>query len=207
MVDLLAEFIEKNFPNVPRETISQLNLYLDLLEKWNKKINLVAKNCSREEIITRHLLDSLQLHEYIQAPNSIVTDLGSGGGFPGLVLAIAGHNCNLVEIITKKSVFLNEVISKLKLNSKVSNQDFRSLAGYKSDYLVSRAVSNISYLLNSCKAIISNSTVCLFLKSKYQAEEIKKLEKFWSFELKVHQNKFNSDGVIIQIEKLKEWEK
>lgn len=207
MVDSLSDLIQKNFPDVSRETITQFNLYLDYIEKWNAKINLLAKNCSREELITRHLLDSLQLIEYIKNSNALVTDLGSGGGFPGMVLAIAGINCNLVEINTKKTIFLKEIILKLKLQSNVLNQDFNTLGGYKSDYIVSRAVSNINYLLNASKSIISENTVCLFLKSKYQIEEVKELEKFWSFDLVIHQNKFNNDGVIIEIKKLKQWAK
>ncbi|WP_052646535.1 16S rRNA (guanine(527)-N(7))-methyltransferase RsmG [endosymbiont of Acanthamoeba sp. UWC8] len=207
MVDLLFELMEENFPNVPRETILQLNTYLNLVEKWNTKINLVSKNCPREELVTRHLLDSLQLIEYIDSPNALVTDLGSGGGFPGLVLAIAGNNCNLVEINTKKTIFLKEVVLKLNLKSKVLNQDFKTLTGYKSDYIVSRAVSNINYLLNASKAIVSEKTVCLFLKSKNQIKEIKELENSWSFDLAIHENKFDNDGVIIEIKKLKEWAK
>ncbi len=207
MADLLSHFIAENFIIVPRGTISKFNFYLDLIEKWNPKINLVSRNCTRDELICRHLLDSFQLISFINNHNSLITDLGSGGGFPGLVLSIAGYNCKLVEINTKKAIFLREAILKLKLDSEVLNQDFRSLSGYKTDYIISRAVSNINYLLNSSKAIISYKTVCLFLKSKYQTEEIEELKKFWSFELKIHKNKFNNDGVIIEIYKLKEWVK
>lgn len=101
--------------NVPREILDALKKYQSLTLKWNKTINLVSCNTEREFWV-RHILDSLQLMKYINNQNIHLIDVGSGGGFPGIVLSIAGiKNVTLVESDVRKSIFLLQA-SKISTN-------------------------------------------------------------------------------------------
>jgi 16S rRNA (guanine(527)-N(7))-methyltransferase RsmG len=207
MDNLLLELVNNNFSNVSRETIDKFSLYLDLLSHWNKEFNLVSRNTNENDLIVRHLLDSLQLKNYILNPNAKIVDLGSGAGFPGLVLAILGYQCILLEINEKKAAFLQEVCFQLKLKTKVVNKNFNTLSGFEAQYITSRAVSSLKDLFSSCSQIITPKTTCLILKSKKQLAEIDDITKFWSFKLQLHENLFNNEGVIIEISELNLWEK
>jgi 16S rRNA (guanine(527)-N(7))-methyltransferase RsmG len=205
MDNLLFKLTEKHFPNVSRETIEKLNVYLELILKWNQKINLISRRATKEEVVSRHLLDALQLINLLPSKEALITDLGSGAGIPGLVLAIAGYKCKLVEINQKKSAFIQEVISKLRLEAEVLNMDFTKLNGYKTDYVVSRAVTNVEELVDAAKNIITPESNFILLKGANQISEVEDIKKQWSFKLQVHQNTFNTNGIIIQISNLKEW--
>ena len=98
----------RHISNVSRETFEKLIAYAELLLKWQSKINLVGKN-TISDLWDRHMLDSIQLNKWIPNETNIITDFGSGAGFPGLVLAIVcGKTVHLIEASKKKSAFLRE---------------------------------------------------------------------------------------------------
>ena len=106
--------------DVSRETLQKMKDFLQILLEWNQKINLVSKNAEKE-LETRHLLDSLQLIDYIRDDAKLLVDIGSGSGFPGIVLAIASQEkfpmlkIVLIESITKKTLYLKDVCKRLNL--------------------------------------------------------------------------------------------
>jgi 16S rRNA (guanine527-N7)-methyltransferase len=137
--------------NVSREVKEDLLNYQNLLLKWNKAINLISRN-SEKDIWARHILDSLQLLKYIDFLDNII-DIGSGGGFPGIVLSIGGvKNIALVESDKKKSVFLARA-AKLSLN-KIIIIDKRVDEKFtmNCDILTSRGFSStgVSHLRKKC---------------------------------------------------------
>ena len=108
--------------NVSRETMDQFEAYLELLRKWQRRINLVA-NSTLIDAWQRHILDSAQLAKFYPPNTKKILDVGSGAGFPGLVLAILGGvEVDLVESNHRKAIFLSTVINSLSLPAKVHNQ-------------------------------------------------------------------------------------
>ncbi len=110
--------------NVSRETFLKLEQFINLLLKWNKAINLISKSHDMpEDIWNRHILDSAQLAQYIPQDAKTITDFGSGGGFPGLILAIlADWQVHLIESDGRKCAFLAEVKTALKLENVIPHR-------------------------------------------------------------------------------------
>ena len=135
--------------NVSRETIQKLKDFVAILRDWNEKMNLVSKN-SMEDVWERHVLDSLQLMEYLPAAVKSLVDIGSGAGFPGMVLAIAmqekfpAAQITLVESITKKTVYLKDVCQKLGLNNvRVENNRVENIVFKKVDVILSQKENSL----------------------------------------------------------------
>ena len=150
--------------NVSRETISKFEAYLELLEKWQRSINLVA-NSTLGDAWQRHILDSAQLAKFYPPNAKHILDVGSGAGFPGLVLAIIGGvEVGLVESDQRKAIFLSTVIRSLGLSAKVYNERVEFLSNLGPDVVTARAVAPVPRLLSLIKNQLSPNTVCLFLK-------------------------------------------
>ena len=154
---------------VTDETIHLLNQYLLLLCKWNKKINLIGKSTIKD-LYVRHIVDSLQLHSFIPK-NSVIIDVGTGAGFPGLILGLLNnYKVMLVEKVEKKCIFLDYVIAELGIkNITVHNSNIESI-DLECDYIVSRAVTNISNFISITSSI--KFEYMLMLKSKSVQKEI-----------------------------------
>ena len=121
------------FSRVSRETINSLIQYEELLIKTNKKLNLIGKS-TINNIWHRHFLDSMQVIDFIDKNDKTLVDIGSGAGFPGLVVSIVAKDkkiplkVKLIEKSSRKIIFLNEVINKLKLDANVVNQNVQERA-------------------------------------------------------------------------------
>lgn len=184
--------------NVPRGTIEK---YIELLLEWNKKINLVATD-SKEEIEKRHIVDSLQIAKFIK-PDEIVFDIGSGAGFPGLMISYAGiKNVNLVEKITKKANFLISASSLSSNIVKVYNQDIRTIITEKCDVITARALASIEEILELTQNLKQLSTRYILLKGKNAKDEIKKALVNWDFQYILHDSITSDEGKIIILEQV-----
>lgn len=184
---------------VSRETVEKYQLYLIELEKWNRALSLVQKS-TLSAFWTRHILDSLQVLEYIENAASII-DIGAGAGFPGMVLAIAGiRNITLCESNRKKCIFLEEVkrITQAKVN--IYNGRVEDLQDVKFDLIISRACSSLSQLFQY-GSFVSRETNSRFLlhKGGSYLDEIEEAKKNWSFEWIKIPSITSKDGVILDI--------
>ena len=195
--------------NVSRETISKLEQFAELLKDWNQKINLVSRN-SIEVLWERHILDSAQLINYISPTIKTLVDIGSGAGFPGLILAILMQEkipdakITLVESITKKTVYLKDVCEQLKLsNVSVKNERVENLKIAAPEVITARAVAALDILCGYVSKINGNKTESLFLKGQSYKEEIAAAQKNWKFVLDVFSNKYSEDGVILKLKRLR----
>ena len=172
--------------NVSRETTNSLCEYESLLSKWNSKINLISKK-TYNDIWNRHFLDSGQIINHVDASRKRWVDVGSGAGFPGLVVALLLRDRNinfeliLVEKSTKKVFFLNEVIRKLGLKVKVLNNDIRTIEPLKADILTARAFSELNDLIQIAHVHGKDSCICLFLKGENYRFELDKTLNYWFF--------------------------
>ena len=187
--------------NVSREVKEALLNYQNLLLKWNKAINLISRN-SEKDIWARHILDSLQLLKYIDFLDNII-DIGSGGGFPGIVLSIGGvKNIALVESDKKKSVFLARA-AKLSLN-KIIIIDKRVDEKFtmNCDILTSRGFSSINNILEVTTGIKIQKKMIL-LKGKNYEKEITEAQKNWLFDINLHDSITSREGKIVEISNIK----
>lgn len=190
------------YKNVPRGTFLQLEEFKSLLLKWNKKINLISR--SDESVIDeRHIADSMQLLNYLPENKSVsILDLGSGAGFPGLILAIFGYqHITLVEADLKKYIFLKEVCSMLGLSCVIENQRIEAMPEDKKyDVITARALASISKLLEYSQNFIHNKSKLLLLKGRNLERELKEAEKDWNFSYFSHSNELlHGSGFIVEI--------
>jgi len=195
--------------NVSRETQQKLTMFVDLLKEWNAKMNLVSKN-SLEDVWVRHVLDSLQLIKYIPENAKSLLDIGSGAGFPALVLAIVmqekipSAKWQLVESIAKKTVYLNDVKNRLGLNNvQIINSRVENLQVKNVDVITARAVAALDVLCGYAYAMMTKNTKMLFLKGCSYEQEVVAAKQKWYFDLKVHKNQYSEDGVLLEINNLR----
>ena len=183
--------------NVPHGTIDE---YIELLLSWNKKINLVSMH-DKNVLIERHILDSLQLLDYI-AKDEVVFDLGSGAGFPGLMLSYGGvKNVHLVERNDKKASFLM-VAAALSINNViVYNRPIESL-NVTCNIITARGLANLEHIFAYSRKIANEKTKFFLLKGKNVEDEIKNALNKWSFRYILHQSKTSLEGCILEVENL-----
>ena len=201
---MLPEEAKKNIEaNVSRETFQKFCRYEELLIEWNQKFNLVSES-TLPQVWSRHFLDSAQLMKYIEPradgkPLTLV-DLGSGAGFPGLVLSIMGiPNVHLIESTGKKATFLQTVIDDLKLDAKVHHARIEDVRDVKPDYITARALGSLSDLLSLAQNKLQKETICLFLKGKSAPEELTESQKQWRFECDRHTSISDPSGTVLVI--------
>jgi 16S rRNA (guanine527-N7)-methyltransferase len=205
------EFARAGLPKLPadvsRETLARLGAYAELLAKWQAKINLVGPT-TLADIWQRHFLDSAQLYPLLPATARVVADLGSGAGFPGLVLAIlaeaAGRDItfHLVESDGRKAAFLAEAARTARVAGAVKIQPVRAeaLGGRMSaDVLTARALAPLDKLFGLAKPLVKPDGLCLLLKGEKADEEIEAARKHWAFELERFPSKSDPGGTVLAV--------
>ena len=190
--------------NVSRETIDRLSEYALLLEKWNSAINLVSKS-TISTLWQRHFADSAQIYQLRPDCSCHWVDLGSGGGFPALVLSILalefnpGDRFTLVESDVRKSVFLQTVVRELGINATVIAERIEKTPPLCADILTARALSSLSNLLEYANVHLSTDGVAIFPKGESYKKEIEDAVEVWNFELEKFTSKTNPNGAILKI--------
>lgn len=197
-----------NLPyDVSRETFDLLKRYEASLHEWQQRMNLVSKN-SLEFAWQRHFLDSMQVYSLLPKDAQIVYDLGSGAGFPGMVLAIMAKentpylNFKLVESIAKKTLYLNEVKKMSGANVEILNQRIETIKPEIADAITSRALASLQDLLKYARPFCGEKTECIFLKGRSYETEVAEARKNWKFDLEMIPSQQSSDGVILIIRNL-----
>ncbi len=174
--DLLVEGLHRMSLNLSDQMIDQLMVYLNLIEKWNRVYNLTAIR-ERDEMIKLHFLDSLSILNYVEMEH--VLDVGSGAGFPGIVLAITKPELKVtvMDSVNKKTTFMQQVKSELLLtNLNVVNarvEEYQPTTLF--DGVITRAFSSIQDMLSMTEHTLQKNGAWLAMKSKDVKEELKKL--------------------------------
>ena len=194
---------------VSRETITSLKKYENMLIKANKTLNLVG-NSTIEDIWTRHFLDSVQVIDFIDKNDNTLVDLGSGAGFPGLVLAITLKDrkiplkIKLIEKSPKKVKFLRDLINKLQLDVDVINrnvlEDSKKLL---EDVFVARAFKPLKIILQLIHNKAKNWKKIFIFLGKTGKSELLQASKSWEIEYKQRVSITSDDSTIIEINRLK----
>jgi 16S rRNA (guanine527-N7)-methyltransferase len=191
--------------NVSRETLERLTLYVEMLTDWNTRLNLVSK-ASLEDVWLRHVWDSAQLVPLIPVGVKTLVDLGSGAGFPGLVLALMLERkvaVTLFEATGKKCDFLRAVSQQLALNVDIRNARMEQVQPKPFDVVTARACAPLAKLLGYAQHFTKKNTVCLFLKGQSAEAELTEAQKFWRMNLVKHPSQTHAESVILEISQLK----
>lgn len=188
---------------VSRETRAQLDRYAALLVEWNVRFNLVAES-TLPQLWTRHFLDSAQLLDCeptLASPTTIVADIGSGAGFPALVLAmLSPAHFHAIESIGKKAKFLQYVGDELQLTNVTIHHDrAEALSTLKADIVTARAVAALPELLGLIKPLLKKSGCALLLKGKTIAEELTNAHQLWDFEPQHFSSRTDPSGTIVRL--------
>ena len=185
--------------NVSRETIDQLTIYLALLEKWQPRINLVSSS-TLAYAWRRHVLDSAQLVSFLPKNDAHILDIGSGAGFPGLVLSIiTGNRLTLVESDQRKTVFLQTVIRELGLTARVKNARIEVIPTLGADIVTVRALASVERLLKLLERQLPSVERCLFLKGASLQEELTVLQSYPTIEHCIHPSVTSEDGAVLEL--------
>jgi len=181
------------------ETIERLAAYLALLEKWQRRINLVGSG-SMEDPWRRHILDSAQLLPLLPAGSPSVADLGTGAGFPGVILAIMGDaRVHLVESNARKCAFLSEVLRITETNATIHNKRIESLATLDVDVVTARGCANLLTLLDYARPLLAPSGICLFLKGQSVEAELTESQKKWTMRTQRITSRSDPTGVVLKL--------
>ena len=197
------------FTRVSRETITSLKKYEDILIEANKTLNLVGKSTIKD-IWSRHFLDSVQVIDFIDKNDNTLVDLGSGAGFPGLVLAIVAKDrkiplrVKLIEKSPKKVKFLRDLINKLQLDVEVINrnvlEDSKKLLD---DVFVARAFKPLKIILQLIHNKAENWKKVFIFLGKTGKSELLQASKSWDIRYKQRVSVTSDDSNIIEINRLK----
>jgi len=196
------------FTHVSRETIKSLKKYENLLIKANKKFNLIGKS-TNSLIWHRHFLDSAQVIDFIDKNDKTMVDLGSGAGFPGLVIALIAKDrklpikIKLLEKSPKKIEFLNQVITDLDLNVETIKKNIlQNPIEFSEEILIARAFRPLQNILRLIHNNAKNWKKILLFLGKTGKVELQEATKSWNIEYKQSVSVTNSDSVIIKINNL-----
>ena len=165
---------------VSRETLDRLTTYVDLLQRWQPRINLVA-NSTLHDVWDRHLLDCAQLIQHLPKDATVLGDFGSGAGLPGLVLAILAPDLeiHLVEVDAKKCAFLQEASRLTATPVEIHRQRIDSAALPPLDVATARALAPLAKCLGLAAPHLDAHGICLFHKGQGWAEELTAAEQRW----------------------------
>ena len=194
---------------VSRETITSLKKYENILIKANKTLNLVG-NSTINDIWTRHFLDSAQVIDFIDKNDKTLVDLGSGAGFPGLVLAITLKDrkiplkIKLIDKSPKKVKFLKDLINKLQLDVEVINQNIlEDPKKLLDDVFVARAFKPLKIILQLIHNKANNWKKIFIFLGKTGKNELLQASKSWEIEYKQRVSVTSDDSIVIEINRLR----
>ena len=189
--------------NVSRETLDRLEAFVAVLLRWNEKINLVSPGTIKD-VWRRHILDSAQLYSLVDASQKNWADLGSGGGFPGLVVALLAKESDdltmtLVESDRRKAAFLRAALRECDASARIVTERIEALPGLSADILSARALAPLDRLLAHCETHLAIGGTALFPKGARVDEEVAEARKKWSFECEFIPSVTDQEGVILKI--------
>ncbi len=194
---------EKSLPIVSRETMGRLEAFDVLVRKWTEKINLISAK-DVDLIWNRHIVDSIQIFETAPDQGKWL-DIGSGGGFPGIVAAILSREkqparpFTLVDSDQRKCVFLRTAARELDLNVRVSVERIEKMPAFGADVLTARALGDLNSILSYAERHLAAGGTAIFPKGARWKQEHIEAQKFWSYSLEVVESRTNPDATILKI--------
>ena len=209
------EEIFKKYPllkdqNVPRETFIEFERFIAMLQERNEEINIISKDTAKNEIIReRHIVDSAQIIDFVDLKSTIITDIGSGGGMPGIIISIMIKNLkksikvNLYEKSHHKSSFLRKVSRELKLNTEVVQENIFELKNLESGTIMARAFKPLPIILELvCRNFRNYENLILFM-GKNGEKILEDTLKIWDFDFEKKKSITSKDSFLLNIKNIK----
>lgn len=190
--------------NVSRETVERLEAYDAVLRKWNPKINLVSRN-SLADLWTRHILDSVQVFRCVDSPKGKWVDIGSGGGFPGLVIAALAAeeapelSVTLIESDQRKSAFLRAAARECGVKITVLSKRIEQAEPQNADVLSARALADLPMLLEFSEQHLKPEGTALFPKGASWKKEVDNSLQHWRFDAEPIISRTDPDAVVLKL--------
>jgi len=207
--DILKSYSKLNDLNVSRETFLDFENYISMIIEKNEKINIIGQNTSsKKSIIERHIVDSAQIIDFVDFNCNTTTDLGSGAGLPGIVVAIILKNMknnmdvHLYEKSYHKSHFLKEVSEKLNLNTKVFQENIFEIKNLETGTVMSRAFKPMPVVLDLVYENFSKYKNLIFFMGKSGKKIFEKSKDDWSLEYIEKKSLTNEESFLLNIKKI-----
>ncbi|MEJ6708590.1 MAG: 16S rRNA (guanine(527)-N(7))-methyltransferase RsmG [Amylibacter sp.] len=186
--------------SVSRETFEKLQIYQELLVKWNRSINLVGKTTVATAPV-RHFADSLQLW-LLRSEFENWVDIGSGAGFPGMVLAILSNgdgNFHFVESDARKCAFLRNVSRETNTPTTVHTKRIEEIVDLHADIVSARALASVAQLFGYSEKLMNPNAICLYLKGQNCDSELEEASRFWTFEAEKFASETDRNATVLRI--------
>jgi 16S rRNA (guanine527-N7)-methyltransferase len=206
----LKSYSEFSNLNVSRETCNELESLISMIQKKNREINIISKKITEKEAIReRHIIDSAQIIDIVDLNYNTTCDLGTGGGMPGLIIAIVMKNIknsmkiNLYEKSYHKCVFLKEVSRKLKLNTEIIQKDIFKVKNIETGTIMSRAFKPMPVVLNLVDKNFKKYKNIIFFMGKNGRSILNNTLKEWELEFEEKKSLTSENSFILNIKKIK----
>ena len=196
--------------NVSRETCNDLEWLISMIQEKNKEINIISKKTDEKWVIReRHILDSAQIIDFVDLNSNTTCDLGTGGGMPGLIVAIAMKKIkntmkiNLYEKSHNKCVFLKEVSKKLNLNTEIIHKDIFTVKNIETGTIMSRAFKPMPVILNLVRENFKKYKNIIFFMGSSGKKILNETLKEWDLDYEVKKSLTNDESFILNIQKIR----
>ena len=196
--------------NVSRETCNDLECLISMIHEKNKEINIISKKTDEKWVIReRHILDSAQIIDFVDLNSNTTCDLGTGGGMPGLIVAIAMKKIknkmkiNLYEKSHNKCVFLKDVSKKLNLNTEIIHKDIFTVKNIETGTIMSRAFKPMPVILNLVRENFKKYKNIIFFMGSSGKKILNETLKEWDLDYEVKKSLTNDESFILNIQKIR----
>ena len=196
--------------NVSRETCNDLECLISMIQEKNKEINIISKKTDEKWVIReRHVIDSAQIVDFVDLNSNTTCDLGTGGGMPGLIVAIAMKKIkntmkiNLYEKSHNKCVFLKEVSKKLNLNTEIIHKDIFTVKNIETGTIMSRAFKPMPVILNLVRENFKRYKNIIFFMGSSGKKILNETLKEWDLDYEVKKSLTNDESFILNIQKIR----
>jgi len=210
MEEILKKYSLLKGQNVPRETFMEFENFIDMLQNKNEEINIISKETAKNEVIReRHIVDSAQTIDFIDLNSSTITDIGSGGGMPGIIISIMIKNTkkkikmNLYEKSHHKSSFLRKVSRDLKLNTEVIQKDIFDTQNLDTGTIMARAFKPLPVVLELVYRNFCNYKNLILFMGKNGEKILEESLKIWDFDFEKKKSITSEDSFLLNIKNIK----
>ena len=210
----MEEFLKK-YPllknqNVPRETFLEFECFIAMLQKTNEEINIISKETAKNDVIReRHIVDSAQVIDFVNLNSTIITDIGSGGGMPGIIISIMIKNLkksikmHLYEKSHHKSSFLRKASRDLKLNTEVIQENIFETQNLESGTIMARAFKPLPIVLELVYKNFSSYKNLILFMGKNGEKILEETLKYWDLDFEKKKSITSEDSFLLNIKNMK----
>ena len=210
MDDNLKKYSLLKDQNVSRETRNNFEVFISMLKQTNEEINIISNESAKEEIIReRHIIDSAQVIDFVDLNSEIITDIGSGGGMPGIIISIMtknNKNCPKMHLYEKshhKSAFLRKISRELNLNTEVIQKNIFEAQKLESGTIMARAFKPLPVVLDLVSKNFSSYENLIMFMGKRGEKILKETLKDWDFNFEKKKSITNKGSFLLNIKNIK----